>query len=314
MDIKQLELFLHVCRSGSLSKAAEKLYITQQGLSRSVRSLEKKLGVTLFQRTRNGIMLTPAGEVFQQYAVRVLDEYNALNAQLGGAEPLTGTNRLSVVYAEGVMLRLSTDWIDAFRREHPDVELVLEECSTTEETTRLVKEGKYDVGLGFRGVDTSIFDFKIVFPGLLSFLVHVDNPLSDHRCITIREACAQKLMLPGSENPMRTLFMNMAEEAGATPIVDCVTSDIHICMQYAAQNLGLAACTSVFEYEEMPDCVRNIPVCEGLRCDVLIFTKRETESFPARRSFLEHTAMYGYELQQRLLKERNQTAYFATYV
>ena len=63
MRMEDLRYLIQVAESGSISQAAETCYITQQGLSRIISSLEKELGVALFHRSSNHIRLTDMGEI-----------------------------------------------------------------------------------------------------------------------------------------------------------------------------------------------------------------------------------------------------------
>lgn len=64
MDIRHLQYFLEVARQQSFTKAAEVLYITQPTISKTVKSLEEELGVTLLDRYGKQVQLTDAGHVF----------------------------------------------------------------------------------------------------------------------------------------------------------------------------------------------------------------------------------------------------------
>ncbi|MDL2258373.1 LysR family transcriptional regulator [Eubacteriales bacterium OttesenSCG-928-K08] len=72
MEIKQLEFFIAVCKYGSLSKAATRLYTSQPNVSKVIQSLEKELGSPLFDRTSKGLRLTPYGKSIYDYAENVL--------------------------------------------------------------------------------------------------------------------------------------------------------------------------------------------------------------------------------------------------
>lgn len=65
MEIRKLECFLKVCETGSISGASEQLYISQQGISRIISSLEKELGTVLFIRSRQGVSLTADGLILK---------------------------------------------------------------------------------------------------------------------------------------------------------------------------------------------------------------------------------------------------------
>ena len=82
MQIKTLEYFLETADTRSISKASEQLYISQQGLSKAILSLEGELGVQLFVRSQNGLELTNEGSVVAKSASIILREYSAMNDKL----------------------------------------------------------------------------------------------------------------------------------------------------------------------------------------------------------------------------------------
>lgn len=82
MRIEYLRYFLAVAECGSISQAAEKLYITQQGLSRIIGALEKEFGVALFLRSNNGIRLTDAGLRAVAWAQRLDKDYCSMLADI----------------------------------------------------------------------------------------------------------------------------------------------------------------------------------------------------------------------------------------
>ncbi|MBP2639015.1 MAG: transcriptional regulator, LysR family, partial [Firmicutes bacterium] len=73
MEIRQLKYFLAVAEEGQITKAAEKLHITQPPLSQQIILLENELGVKLFQRTKKQIRLTEAGRSLQNRAEQMIE-------------------------------------------------------------------------------------------------------------------------------------------------------------------------------------------------------------------------------------------------
>ena len=73
MNILHMKYAVEVARAGSLSKASEKLLIAQPNLSRAVKELESDLGITIFDRSTRGMLLTPEGEEFVRYASEILN-------------------------------------------------------------------------------------------------------------------------------------------------------------------------------------------------------------------------------------------------
>ena len=80
MNLLYLKYAVEVAACGSINKAAEKLYIDQPNLSRSIKELESSLGVTIFERSARGMRPTPDGEAFLIYAKTILNQVNTLES------------------------------------------------------------------------------------------------------------------------------------------------------------------------------------------------------------------------------------------
>src|SRR5688572_2184623 len=87
MDFKQLRAVVTVAETGSVSKASQLLHVVQPAVSRQVSSLEKDLGIALFERTHQGMRPTPAGAAFIARARRILTELERARAE---ARPTPG--------------------------------------------------------------------------------------------------------------------------------------------------------------------------------------------------------------------------------
>ena len=74
MNVLHMKYAVEVANNGSLNKAAERLYIAQPNLSRAIKELEASLGITIFDRSAKGMVMTPAGEEFINYAKNILKQ------------------------------------------------------------------------------------------------------------------------------------------------------------------------------------------------------------------------------------------------
>lgn len=88
MTIQQIRYAIVIAQTGSMNKAAEKLYITQPSLTGAVRELEKELGITIFYRSGRGVSLTNDGQEFLMYARQVYYQYETLEERYSGAHEL----------------------------------------------------------------------------------------------------------------------------------------------------------------------------------------------------------------------------------
>jgi DNA-binding transcriptional LysR family regulator len=127
MELRHLRYFVAIAEERSFTRAAERLWVAQPGLSTQIRRLESELGVQLFERHTRGVDLTDAGELFLERARTVLaaaDAARATGHDLG--EGLVGSVRLGLVMGAG--------WpgvsalLGHFGRERPAVELTVVEA------------------------------------------------------------------------------------------------------------------------------------------------------------------------------------------
>ena len=144
MDITALRIFATVAREGSLSRAAERLHLTQPAVSLQVKALQERLNLRLFERTPRGMRLTPDGAALLPLADRVLE---AQREFVGAAKRLHTQVRgtLSI----GTILDPEFTRLGAFLRQlvesAPQVETVLRQGMSGEVLAR-VEAGELDVG------------------------------------------------------------------------------------------------------------------------------------------------------------------------
>ena len=122
MELRHLRYFVAIAEERSFTRAAERLWVAQPGLSSQIRRLEAELGITLFTRHTRGVDLTEAGELFLERARTVLaaaDDALAIGGDLKAG--LVGSVRLGL--ADEAHAVATPGLLAAFGREHPDVEL-----------------------------------------------------------------------------------------------------------------------------------------------------------------------------------------------
>ena len=88
MTLQQLRYIIEIAQSGSISLAAQRLFITQPSLSKSVADLEKEMGITIFYRGSRGVMLSPDGVKFLAYARQVVEQADLLEQQYKFGTPV----------------------------------------------------------------------------------------------------------------------------------------------------------------------------------------------------------------------------------
>jgi DNA-binding transcriptional LysR family regulator len=123
MELRHLRYFVAIAEERSFSRAAERLWVAQPGLSSQIRRLETELGITLFARHHRGVELTDAGRLFLDRARTVLAAAeDALATGRDLTAGIVGTIRLGL--AAEAPSAVTPGLLDTFGRAHPDVEVI----------------------------------------------------------------------------------------------------------------------------------------------------------------------------------------------
>ncbi len=143
MNLLHMKYAVEVAKLGSLSKAAEILMIAQPNISRSIKELESDLGITIFQRSARGMVLTPEGEEFVDYARDVLYRIDKLEQSYRDGSHKKRKFSISVPRASYISAALA-----AFSRSmgDGDVEVYYKETNS-KETVKKLLENEYKLGI-----------------------------------------------------------------------------------------------------------------------------------------------------------------------
>lgn len=145
IDLTSLQLFVAVCETGSIGRAAEREFIAASAVSKRLSELENTLGTDLLYRHSRGVDLTPAGESLLHHARSVLYSLETMQGELSEyAEGVRGHVRVHANIS-AIVQYLPED-LGSFARDHAAIKIDLEEHLSSE-VMRAVQEGAADLGL-----------------------------------------------------------------------------------------------------------------------------------------------------------------------
>lgn len=133
MNLRFVEAFYWVASLKSISRAAEKLYLTQSAMSSRIATLEEELGILLLDRRDKQFKLTVAGARFLVYAQKLLELQREVKAEMGSGATMAMSMRIGAI--ESVLHSWLIPWLEKLRSDHPGLELEL-----TVETTPILMD------------------------------------------------------------------------------------------------------------------------------------------------------------------------------
>lgn len=287
MNIKDLECFKITCQEKSITKAARFLYITPQGLSRTIKNLEYELQAKLLNRTPSGITLTESGQYLYDHLSDFLGHYYDL---FNGIQKIQQRqhHEIDLLSAYGILRLVTPECIHAFMRNHPEITFHYREYPDRQvERLFSAKEGNvaFTVGPG---------DFKDFYAFLMEqfeikLLVNRKHPLSRKSSVTIEDLRDQPLYIEGSEFNIYHLIVHKCLEAGFAPKIAFETSGFSLCHKMVHQNKGISV-TVDFIFDDMSDDeVIMIPFSDDIyRWSTYMITRKGEEASPDIALFQQH--------------------------
>jgi DNA-binding transcriptional LysR family regulator len=144
---QQLRGFCYAASSGSISKAAQRMFLSQPAVSQQVRSLEEELGVPLFARRGAHIKLTHEGELLLQMAGPLVQRLEGLDQEFLVRRTEVDQGYVEVGAGSSTILYFLPKYVEAFRRAHPKIEVRLQQVTGVEGMERL-RCGRLDFAVG----------------------------------------------------------------------------------------------------------------------------------------------------------------------
>ena len=190
MDITTLEHFKIIAESGSLTKAAQQLHITQPAMSAMLKKLEEELGVELFDRSPNRIHLNKAGEVALVHVNTILRNVEQLKADVLSAAGQSQT--LSIAFCDPGIRWFS---IPRFSVAQPEIQ-VKDDLYEGEDAVDLLYERVYDLIVTPQKIKDSRIQSLPFLPDQVYLSVLESSNLAGRSTISIRDIPAQPLLYP----------------------------------------------------------------------------------------------------------------------
>src|SRR5262245_24193999 len=185
MELSQLEFFVTVVEERGFSKAAERVFRTQPAVSIAIRRLEDELGTPLFERSQKSPVLTDAGQLFYDYARRILALRDQALGVVGELRALK-RGRVRIGANESTSLYLLPHLILDYRARHPDVMVEISR-HTSERLPREVSDRNVDFALmAYEPVDSQLESFPVLQDPLV-LIVYPDHPLAARDSVTVED-------------------------------------------------------------------------------------------------------------------------------
>ena len=239
MELRTLHYFTVVAQELNITRAAEKLNMSQPPLSNQIKALEEELGVQLFIRGKRHLELTEEGGLLLRRAVQIQELADKTRQEIASLrEGMTGVIYLSMV--EGRAPFLAARWIAGFREEFPLVRYNLWNGSSDDVLDRLHK-GLADLAVIAAPYDTEHLEGFPVGREPWIAMLHPDHPLAQPigDTIPLSSLVGEPLIVPSRKSRVDAI-RRWFGEVGAEPHILCEMSNYMDAAALTSQGVGIS--------------------------------------------------------------------------
>jgi DNA-binding transcriptional LysR family regulator len=236
-QLAQLEAFVQVAHTGTISRAAEALHVGQPALTGRINALERAMGAELFVRGRHGSRLTEAGRALLPYAERAV--VAIARGREAVAEVTSGRGgRLTIGAAPAISTYVLPSMLRRFRGEHPGVQLSVR-SGHSEDVLGMVLREEVEIGL-MRPIQHADILVSLLYEDELLLVVHRGHPFSHVGQIRSEQMATEHLVLFDRTSSYHELTSALFRQAGVAPRGYLEVDNIDAAKRMVEQGLGIA--------------------------------------------------------------------------
>lgn len=289
MNPKQLHCFITAAQEGSFSKAAKKLYLSQQALSKTIDKLEEELDVPLFIRGVAGLQLTRYGEALRQSAFPYLQMHDNIIADLQAMKN-ESPQTLSLGYPTGLLINFPDDFLTRFITAHPEVDFQIY-SAPDDSYNRSLQSSEIDIYFCTMLYNAPMVQVQYHYRHPVFTVLSQDHPLAAKPVLSLADFRGQKLIGLNTENALNARMEQVCQKQG-----------LKATMVFSPAEMGLifkliesTRCVSFFGSDSipLPPSIVKRPIDDlDLDYEFLIITHKNAPVTPIMEEFIRYTRSF----------------------
>ncbi|NEO87564.1 MAG: LysR family transcriptional regulator [Spirulina sp. SIO3F2] len=287
MDLYQIRYFLTIAELGSFTKAADQLFISQPSLSVGIKKLEQELGISLFERRGRGVLLTPAGQVFQEKAQGIVAQYQAVRQDL---EQFKEHPTLRVGTLHSIRGYNLAQLIGAFHAEYPNVTIELHN-GYLQELQDWLDQGKVDVSMTWLQEQDDSNTSQLLFHQPLTLAVPESHTFARLRSVKLTDLDGQPYIARLNCEFWRS-YPKLFESAGIEPQIVYSSTNEEWVISLIRAGMGM----SIMPIWTDLECITYVPMLDLSLSRAIGLKWRSQQAFEAVAWFREFAMAHDWQV------------------
>ena len=243
-QLRQLRAFCHAAQTGSISKAAERLKLSQPSVSLQIQALEKDLDTLLFERCGPKIRLTPAGSLLLEMAQPLVDGFARLADSFAARLGDVNAGPLDIASGEATLLYILPDIIKGFSDEYPQIDVRLHNV-TGHDGLALLRADEVDFAVGSMIDVPDDMVYHPIYDYTPALIMQRGHPLEKKKNVTLKDISPYGLILPPRHLSTWSLVDLVFQQHGVPYNVVLEAGGWEVIKRYVEIGTGISIVTSI---------------------------------------------------------------------
>ncbi|MED4056683.1 LysR family transcriptional regulator [Niallia taxi] len=286
MDIRQLMYFVEVVKQKSMTRASEKLHISQPALSKGIKSLEEEIGMTLINRSNKTHELTDAGQIVYEYAQKIMAQMDEMATTL---HDMTNLARGSITIGIPPMIGslFFPKVIAAFHKAYPNIHINIKEYGAAK-VVKSVEEGEFEIGIAVLPLtDESSFNVFHLVSEEIKLIVNEQHKLADRKQVHMKELKEEEFIFYSEEFALYEMMKRGFINEGFEPNIIFKSSQWDFMIEIVAANLGISMLPESICSRTTNNQVRFMDLKPVTNWQLAVITKKDRYLSVAGRRFID---------------------------
>ncbi|MET0229934.1 MAG: LysR family transcriptional regulator [Rhodanobacteraceae bacterium] len=242
--LKQLRAFCAIAKLGTLSRAADALFLSQPSISLQLSALEKELGARLIERRRRRVALTREGQALYELALPLVEGLDSLDAQFHALSSGFAGRALNIAAGASTIQYLLPTLVREFREQHPEIKLELHNV-TGKDGLALLRSDQVDFAIGSMLDVPNDLSYEPVHSYDPLLILPPDHPLAAKAEIRLEDLSPYGLILPPQRLTTYRLVDLIFQQRKVPYRVAIEVGGWEVIKEYVAMGLGISIVTGI---------------------------------------------------------------------
>jgi DNA-binding transcriptional LysR family regulator len=242
--LKQMRAFCEVVRTGSITLAAQKMFLSQPSVTLQIQAMERELGVTVFERRGPVLKLTPDGEALYALAKPLVDGIDSLEENFAAQHGKLDSGELNICAGESTILYILPEAVRLFVSAHPRIQLKIHN-ETGRDGLKMLRADEVDLVVGSMMDVPDDITYQPVVTYDPALIVPLGHPLAGKTKVTLEEISQYGMILPPRHLSTWRMVKYVFQQHNLTFSVTLEAGGWEVIKKYVELGMGISIVTDI---------------------------------------------------------------------